>query len=431
MYLVVCLINKEDNMREKGVSLIALIITIIVIIILSAIVLSNLNNGDVIGKANQATFKQNASKYRTELEVKVTLEYEDANAPDPDINVTGSAMKTYIKSLQNEDIDKFEIRHNKLVYVGSDEIEKTWITELGMDVAGNGDTTAPTISISEFSKTTSTITVEAVASDEADGSGVNQSSYQYSNDNGTTWSTATSQTEYTFSSLVSGTYPIKARVSDNAGNIGTSSTLTSSTASIGDITISASTTNWTSGSVTITISYPVAVTSKKYSTDNGSTWNDYTSPLSISTNNTKIIAKGSDGAGNQATQEEYTVSNIDKLAPDYTIEWNVSNGTYLQGEVLSLTITASDSQSGLDESTISLANLTINSGSVVFSNRTITKTSSSTWRVDLTIGSGSELGISLQAIYGAAMKDNVGNTAQSKSALSNPINIDANPIIPD
>jgi Tfp pilus assembly protein PilE len=431
MYLVVCLINKEDNMREKGVSLIALIITIIVIIILSAIVLSNLNNGDVIGKANQATFKQNASKYRTELEVKVTLEYEDANAPDPDINVTGSAMKTYIKSLQNEDIDKFEIRHNKLVYVGSDEIEKTWITELGMDVAGNGDTTAPTIIISEVSKTTSTITVEAVASDDAGGSGVNQSSYQYSNDNGTTWSTATSQTEYTFSSLVSGTYPIKARVSDNAGNIGTSSTLTSSTASIGDITISASTTNWTSGSVTITISYPVAVTSKKYSTDNGSTWNDYTSPLSISTNNTKIIAKGSDGAGNQATQEEYTVSNIDKLAPDYTIEWNVSNGTYLQGEVLSLTITASDSQSGLDESTISLANLTINSGSVVFSNRTITKTSSSTWRVDLTIGSGSELGISLQAIYGAAMKDNVGNTAQSKSALSNPINIDANPIIPD
>jgi type II secretory pathway pseudopilin PulG len=74
MYLVVCLINKEDNMREKGVSLIALIITIIVIIILSAIVLSNLNNGDVIGKANQATFKQNASKYRTELEVKVTLD---------------------------------------------------------------------------------------------------------------------------------------------------------------------------------------------------------------------------------------------------------------------------------------------------------------------------------------------------------------------
>jgi hypothetical protein len=81
----------------------------------------------------------------------------------------------------------------------------------------NIDRIAPTVTASSGTTTANSITVNAVASDAS--SGINTSSYQYSSDNGTTWTATMSATSYTFNSLTVGTYQCKVKVVDNVGNI--------------------------------------------------------------------------------------------------------------------------------------------------------------------------------------------------------------------
>jgi hypothetical protein len=63
---------------------------------------------------------------------------------------------------------------------------------------------------------------------------------------------------------------------------------------------------------------------KQYSTD-GTTWNTYTSPITVSTNNTTIYAKGLDAASNQTAQATLTVANIDVTSP--TVTYGTNGGT--------------------------------------------------------------------------------------------------------
>ncbi len=85
------------------------------------------------------------------------------------------------------------------------------------------DKVSPTITASSGGSTASSVTVIATASDS--GSGINGSSYQYSKDNGSTWTGAIGSNSYTFNSLSTGTYNCKVMVSDNAGNSTISNTI--------------------------------------------------------------------------------------------------------------------------------------------------------------------------------------------------------------
>jgi hypothetical protein len=204
----------------------------------------------------------------------------------------------------------------------------------------NIDKTVPVVTASNGGATTSSVTVTAVASD-AGGSALNSSSYQYSKDNGTTWTAVTSATSYTFSAITSGTYQCKVKVADNATNSITSSAVAIATTGLGTITLVASPTGWTNGNVTVTISYPTEVVTKQYSTD-GSTWNAYTAPVVVTVNNTTVYAKGLDAGGNQTVQSTLTVANIDKILPTVAFGTN-GNATYAKSR--STTVTASDNAS--------------------------------------------------------------------------------------
>jgi len=182
----------------------------------------------------------------------------------------------------------------------------------------------PVITATNGGATTSSVTVTAVASD-AGGSGLVTSSYQYSRDNGTTWTAVTTLTSYTFSTLTSGTYQCKVKVADNATNSTTSNAVAIATTSVGTITLAASPTGWTNGNVTVTVTYPTEVVTKQYST-NGTTWNTYTTPVVVTTNST-VYAKGLDAGGNQTTQATLTVSNIDKTSPTVAFGTNGGSGT--------------------------------------------------------------------------------------------------------
>lgn len=136
--------------RKIGISLIVLVITIIIIIILAGSVILSLANNNPIASANKATFETNIATYNSELAMAVSNQYLQNNLFDTttfnagvwngnESNITGT-IKQYITSIKPEDGVKFEIQKSKLVYVGSEQIEKDWLTEMGI---ANGDITPP------------------------------------------------------------------------------------------------------------------------------------------------------------------------------------------------------------------------------------------------------------------------------------------------
>lgn len=217
--------------QEKGISLIMLVITIIVVIILAGAVILSLSQNNPINTANQAVFKSNVSGYNDELGLWITSQYV-SNSGDFDsylINKTGTQIKNegIIPSMKASDVPKFEIQQGRLVFVGENTTEADWARSVGIEATNATpepeDTTPPIVTATNGGSTTTSITIIGLASD--GGSGINASSYQYSKDNGTTWTTASSVTTYTFTGLTSGTYMCKVKVADNTGNVGTSDTI--------------------------------------------------------------------------------------------------------------------------------------------------------------------------------------------------------------
>ncbi len=256
------------------------------------------------------------------------------------------------------------------------------------------DKTAPTITASNGGATTSSVTVNAAASDTGV-SGLNSSSYQYSKDNGTTWTAASSLSNYTFNTLSSGTYQCRVKVADNAGNTSTSSAVALTTTGIGSISMSASPTGWTNGNVTVTITYPSEIVTKEYST-NGSTWITYTSAVVVSTNCT-VYARGFDSGNNQTAQATITITKIDTISPTIT----ATNGG---STTSSVTVNATASDTGVSG---------LNSSSYRYS-----KDNGTTWTAASSLTNYTFNGLTSGTYQcRARVSDNAGNTATS-SAVS-------------
>ncbi|MDD2376753.1 MAG: SUMF1/EgtB/PvdO family nonheme iron enzyme [Clostridia bacterium] len=160
-------------MKEiKGISLIVLVITIVVIIILAGAVILSLANNNPIASANEATFESNVASYNSELALVISKEYLQDNLFSPSAfnkgvwdgtggNVTGT-IKQYITSITPEDGAKFEIQSGKIVYVGIDETEENWLTNIGILC---GTKTPPVIEVNVIATENSTVTGQATTYD--------------------------------------------------------------------------------------------------------------------------------------------------------------------------------------------------------------------------------------------------------------------------
>lgn len=188
------------------------------------------------------------------------------------------------------------------------------------------DSTAPTAASFTYTVTSKSITVVASGTDNE--SGIFR--YQFSKDNGSTWTSEQSSNTYTFSNLTTGTYPIMIRVINRtyethgiSNNYKNSTKQDVSTTSISAPTYSVSPSGW-SGSKTVTINYPSGYTNQ-YSLDNGTTWHTYSSPLQFYASGS-VIAKVTDGI-NSVTGSSYSVSNIDGTAPSISATSTVTVST--------------------------------------------------------------------------------------------------------
>ena len=245
-------------------------------------------------------------------EKTVTINYPSGYTNEYSLDA-GKTWEPYTKPIKFEENGTVIARVND----GINYVSASSETISGIDLS------RPTSSSFTYETTTNSITVKAVGVDNES----NITHYQFSKDNGTTWSSIQTSSTYTFNNLNTGKYSIKVRVINgtysNVGSVNENNYLDSSkqdivTAPSEKPTYTVSPSGW-SQSKTITIDYKDSnnLYTHEYSLDGGSTWSTYTGTLTFTTNGT-IIARVTDGTNYvQGTSE--TISTIDTSAPTASV----------------------------------------------------------------------------------------------------------------
>ena len=123
----------EKVKEKKGVSLIVLVITIIIVIILAGITVISLSQNAPIGKAKEATFKNEVTGLKSELEAYIAQQEIDTNGKfkRDEFNASGEELEKIMPSIENSDyLQKVEIVNGKLVYIGNEKEEENWAKEI-------------------------------------------------------------------------------------------------------------------------------------------------------------------------------------------------------------------------------------------------------------------------------------------------------------
>ena len=126
--------------NEKGITLVSLVITIIVMLILAGVSLSMVvGEGSVLENAKRASFATRMSSYAEAYELKVGgMLDEKTHLPIDRTTLTvynPEEVKKYVTNLDPADEDKFKILNGELCYVGEDELEKEIANGQAMRVA--------------------------------------------------------------------------------------------------------------------------------------------------------------------------------------------------------------------------------------------------------------------------------------------------------
>ncbi len=96
------------NSKERGITLIALIITITILIILGTVAVKAIWNGALFGKADEASYKTRVSKYKEEVEIYVASEVSEIYGKDIKSINSGKPLKELISEYKKEG-EKFDI----------------------------------------------------------------------------------------------------------------------------------------------------------------------------------------------------------------------------------------------------------------------------------------------------------------------------------
>lgn len=137
---------------KNGISLIALIITIIVIILLFGTVIVSLQKNNILNQADKAKFLNNILAFKEELELYKQKEYmyEPIKFKSESINANSSSLTQNIPTTGKNiyDIipilkhckyakDEFIVVYGKLVYIGNNPDYIKWSKEAGIDYTNN------------------------------------------------------------------------------------------------------------------------------------------------------------------------------------------------------------------------------------------------------------------------------------------------------
>ena len=259
---------------------------------------------------------------------------------------TVSGVKTTL-TLSNNCVVKARIR-NSVAEIKTATLNVTNIDRLAPN------TFTPTAITTSNSITITGSTTDKSATTTDGSSGI--VAYYFSKDNGASWQTNEdkTQTSYTYTGLTQGTnYTLKMKAVDKAGNETITESITAATvtiASLGDIQISPSTTEWTNQDVTVTVTWPTDTTglTKKISTNGGNTWSNYTGPVAVA-NNCTVKAKLVDTSSQEGKTATLDITRIDKIPPTKpSINLNgYTSGSWTSGNVV-MSYSSTENESGID-----------------------------------------------------------------------------------
>lgn len=370
-------------LKKRGISLIVLVITIIVITILAGAVILSLSQNNPINNAKEAVFLDNAANLKTELDLYHAKQYADSlgsykpkelYADNVQVKYSGSAklaadgVTPLTISSVTPSISKvseqanYSVIDGELIYSGDNIRNGELAEKVGVKYE---PVVVPTIIDSTVEKTIVAVGTETVDYDigieaksdiatyNLDGNVkildsdrvdlVNQPTVTpIVQDNNVKLAIDTSD-------LSPGDYYIKIEegaITDENGKVNKEEILdlgfTIENVPPSAPTAVASTTSWTSSNVTVTIQYPVDATEKKYTFDLNN-WFNYTDPIVVSSNCTITSVAVKDGL--QSGNSSIEIANIDKTAP--VINFG-TNGNATLSNVANSTVTVTDPSSGVN-----------------------------------------------------------------------------------
>ena len=390
--------------KEKGITLVALVITIIILLILATISIQSLTHTGMFASANKAKLDTKRSQISEWLGLEVISEQTN--------NPTGSAeqiinqthknvldkqeeLKRFGKDIKVEDVSTEEDGEQVDVYfyvVVDKDIYKVdlknhkFIGELGKML--------PVIKIVSISNTTNSIKVKVKTSRNEGGS----VEYYIKSEDDTRYTlkaTKNDDSEYVYENLIQGKkYSVKvvakAENGQSAEAIAEQTTGTIINLKEGDLEFTSKPSTWTNTDVEVTVKANIDIKGYQLLTsqnpDKG--WNKATSQI-FKTNGI-IYAVLSDGV-NYGVAASRTIQNIDKTKPVVTGATATTN---------KITITATDDASGI----IGYAVTTSNTAPSSFTDVTNTKTLSV-----------APTGYKQGTTYYVWVKDEAGNISASKS----------------
>ncbi|GEM_PF-3364957 len=268
---------------------------------------------------------------------------------------------------------------------------------------------------SSGSWTNQTVTASVYAADT--GSGVDTDTIEYSLDHGTSWTVYT--TPVTFADEDSHSFTVRA--TDKLGNTSTAVTKVINISRSGltlDISLaltadaSAYTSGeWTKESVTASVyasqsTSGVNITSTTYSLDGGTTWQTYTSPLSLNSEGTYTLdAKAVDSANNEVTASR--TIRIDQTAP--SVSFGTNGNSTAQTTVTSSVYVNDTGGSGMESSSLQYA----------WTQSTSPPGGGTTWAAFTNGDILTQSGVSGDWYLHIRAQDNAGNPIPAVSAVSN------------
>ena len=337
----------RHTIGKRGITLIALVITIIILLILAGVAINAIfNQGELFNKANEAVDKWNIA-LKEENDVIGGL-IDDLNSRQ-EVEVTDNIIiskipegsewtkEDVIIKLSYENIPTgYEIQYkvgrgnwttgtsvtvkenNTTVYVRLYNKNIDYETAVNNIEITNIDKTEPTAPTS-ITKTENINSITVQASGGTDvGSGI--AGYKYST-NGTSWTeTIAAGESYTFSGIKAGTeVTIYAKTVDKVGLESSTYSSTGSTAEVtGNITMSKnpSSAAWINGNITVTLSYSniPAGYEIQYKVGSGN-WTTGTS-VTVTSNNTTVYGRlYNKNIDDETAVNNIEITNIDKTAP--------------------------------------------------------------------------------------------------------------------
>lgn len=126
--------------NRKGISLIVLVITIIVMIIIAGVVIISLNDENSVAEAKKVAFQNEIASTQEALEINLkTREMKDSNFDRYSVNATTEdEIKQYVKKVDKEVVKYLEVQDGMLVlrkiYSTSTDERVLWIKELNIEV---------------------------------------------------------------------------------------------------------------------------------------------------------------------------------------------------------------------------------------------------------------------------------------------------------